>query len=69
MENGGILSDHKGINLKGGGLSAPALTDIDRENIKLAAELEADFLAVSFVRMADDVREARSCSKRLAGEG
>ncbi len=50
--NGGILSDHKGINLKGGGLSAAALTDIDKENIKLAAELEADFLAVSFVRSA-----------------
>ena len=37
--NGGILSNHKGINKKGGGLSAPALTEIDRENIKLAAEL------------------------------
>ena len=47
---GGILSDHKGINKKGGGLSAPALTDIDRQNIHLAAELQADFLAVSFVR-------------------
>ena len=54
VENGGILSDYKGINLKGGGLSATALTDIDRENIKLAAELEADFLAVSFVRSAED---------------
>jgi len=48
--NGGILSDHKGINLKGGGLSAAALTDIDKENIKLAAEMKLDFLAVSFVR-------------------
>ena len=57
--NGGILSDHKGINKKGGGLSAPALTDIDRQNIHLAAELEADFLAVSFVRNGDDMDEAR----------
>ena len=57
--DGGILSDHKGINLKGGGLSAHALTDIDRENIKLAAELEIDFLAVSYLRSGDDIREAR----------
>jgi len=37
---GGVLSDHKGINLRGGGLSAPALTDKDREDIRLAAELD-----------------------------
>jgi pyruvate kinase len=69
VENGGILSDYKGINLKGGGLSASALTDIDRENIKLAAELEADFLAVSFVRSADDVREARRLFEEAGGRG
>ena len=69
VENGGILSDYKGINLKGGGLSAPALTDIDRENIRLAAELEADFLAVSFVRSADDVREARRLFEEAGGRG
>ena len=69
VENGGILSDYKGINLKGGGLSASALTDIDRENIKLAAELETDFLAVSFVRSADDVREARRLFEEAGGRG
>ena len=69
VENGGILSDFKGINLKGGGLSAPALTDIDRENIKLAAELDADFLAVSFVRSGDDVREARRLFEEAGGRG
>ena len=67
--NGGILSDHKGINKKGGGLSAPALTDIDRENIHLAAELEADFLAVSFVRTGDDMREARKLFAEAGGNG
>lgn len=67
--NGGILSDHKGINKKGGGLSAPALTDIDRENIHLAAELEADFLAVSFVRTGDDMREARKLFEEAGGNG
>jgi pyruvate kinase len=69
VENGGILSDYKGINLKGGGLSATALTDIDRENIKLAAELEADFLAVSFVRSAADVLEARRLFEEAGGRG
>ena len=57
--HGGILSDHKGINLKGGGLSAAALTDIDKENIKLAAKMNLDFLAVSFVRHGEDIEEAR----------
>ncbi len=67
--NGGILSDHKGINLKGGGLSAAALTDIDKENIKLAAELNADFLAISFVRSAKDVIEARRLFEKAGGRG
>jgi len=67
--NGGILSDHKGINLKGGGLSAPALTDIDKENIKLAADMDLDFLAVSFVRTGDDVREARRLFREAGGHG
>jgi len=69
VQNGGILSDHKGINLKGGGLSAPALTDIDRDNIRLAAELEADFLAVSFVRDGSDVQEARQLFREAGGKG
>jgi len=67
--NGGILSDHKGINLKGGGLSAAALTDIDKENIRLAVELNADFLAVSFVRNATDVHEARKLFEEAGGRG
>jgi len=66
---GGILSDHKGINRKGGGLSAPALTDIDRENIKLAAELGMDFLAVSFVRSGADINEARRLFREAGGTG
>ncbi len=66
---GGILSDHKGINLKGGGLSAPALTAIDKENIKLAAEIGVDFLAVSFVRSGEDVAEARRLFRDAGGHG
>jgi pyruvate kinase len=67
--NGGILSDHKGINRKGGGLSASALTDVDRDNIKLAAELEMDFLAVSFVRSGEDIEEARRLFVEAGGNG
>ncbi|MDH3531529.1 MAG: pyruvate kinase [Gammaproteobacteria bacterium] len=69
VTTGGILSNHKGINKKGGGLSAPALTDVDRQNIKLAAELDMDFLAVSFVRSADDVHEARRLFEEAGGKG
>ena len=67
--NGGILSDHKGINLKGGGLSAAALTEIDKQNIRLAAEMNVDFLAVSFVRNGEDIEEARSLLKEAGGNG
>ncbi len=53
------LSDNKGINLKGGGLSAPALTEKDKEDIKAAAELDVDYVALSFARSADDVHLCR----------
>ncbi len=59
VEVGGKLTGHKGINRLGGGLSAPALTDKDRADIKMAAKLGADYVAVSFPRSADDIREAR----------
>ena len=61
---GGEVSDHKGINRRGGGLSAKALTDKDREDVRTAAELEMDYLAVSFVRQAADVEEARTLAPR-----
>nr|WP_330385139.1 pyruvate kinase [Woeseia oceani] len=69
VEFGGELSDHKGINRQGGGLSAAALTSEDRANIRTAAELEMDFLAVSFVRSAADVREARRLFRDAGGHG
>ena len=56
---GGRLSDSKGINRQGGGLSARALTAKDREDIRTAAELGIDYLAVSFPRDAADIEEAR----------
>jgi pyruvate kinase len=66
---GGELSDNKGINRQGGGLSAPALTDKDREDIKFAAAVTADYIAVSFVCSAEDVREARRLLREAGGEG
>jgi pyruvate kinase len=56
---GGKLSDKKGINKLGGGLSAPALTDKDKEDIKLAAKIGVDFLAVSFPQSGADLRYAK----------
>lgn len=55
----GVLSNNKGINVKGGGLSAKALTEKDKLDIKTAAEIGVDFVAVSFPRNADDMRQAR----------
>jgi pyruvate kinase len=56
---GGVLSNNKGINKKGGGLTAPALTDKDKADIKTAALLKVDYVAVSFPRSAADMEEAR----------
>ncbi len=66
---GGELSDNKGINKQGGGLSAGALTDKDRADIKLAAELGVDYLAVSFARDGSDLDEARRLLRKEGGHG
>ncbi len=68
VQVGGRLSNNKGINLRGGGLSAGALTDKDREDIRLAAEIGVDYLAVSFPRSAEDIHQARSLLKAAGGE-
>ncbi len=56
---GGVLSNNKGINKQGGGLSAEALTEKDKEDIKTAVALDADYVAISFPRSAADVELAR----------
>ena len=66
---GGHLTDNKGINRQGGGLSAAALTDADREAIKVAAAIKADYLAVSFPSRAEDVEEARRLFHDAGGHG
>ena len=61
---GGPLSDHKGINRRGGGLTAPALTDKDKADIKLAADMDLDYVAVSFPRDARTWSTPAACSPR-----
>lgn len=58
-----VLSNNKGINLKGGGLSAPALTDKDKEDLKAAVGMGVDYMALSFARTAADVNECRALVK------
>ena len=67
--NGGRLSNAKGLNKQGGGLSAAALTEKDLEDIKIAADLGVDYLAVSFVRDAADVELARELFQKAGGHG
>ncbi|MFA5702136.1 MAG: pyruvate kinase [Advenella sp.] len=61
---GGSLSNNKGINRKGGGLSAPSLTAKDEEDIKLAADIQADYIAVSFPRYGSDIEHARQLAQQ-----
>ncbi len=65
---GGKLSDRKGINRLGGGLSASALTEKDFNDIRLAARLGVDYLAVSFPRSAADIEQARSAMHEAGAE-
>jgi pyruvate kinase len=64
---GGVLSNNKGINKQGGGLTAPALTGKDMEDIKTAMSFQAEYLAVSFPKSATDMEMARQLAN-VAGE-
>ena len=65
---GGPLSNHKGINRQGGGLSAPALSDKDEADIVTAAAIGVDFVAVSFVRSAEDIDTARQLIREAGSQ-
>ena len=65
---GGVLSNNKGINKRGGGISAEALTDKDKQDIKTAAKMGVDFLAVSFPRNAEDLHQARALMRASGGD-
>lgn len=66
--DGGVLSNNKGINKKGGGLSANALTDKDLRDLKEAVLAEVDYVAISFVRHAADVIFAKKQIHALGGQ-
>ena len=68
VRHGGVLSNNKGINRLGGGLTAPALTAKDMEDIKVAARLKADYLAVSFPKAGKDVYMARELMRAAGGD-
>ena len=64
----GRLSDRKGLNLRGGGLSVPGLAESDAADIERAAEWQVDYLAVSFPRNAEDIDQARSLLRKAGGQ-
>ncbi|MFC1605539.1 pyruvate kinase [Pseudomonadota bacterium] len=64
VEHGGSLKDRKGLNLKGGGLSIAGLAEHDLPHIELAAQMDVDFLAVSFVSDENDINRARKLLRK-----
>lgn len=68
VETGGTLRDRKGLNISGGGLSVSGITEQDVADIPLAAEMDVDYLAVSFPSNADDIRKARSLLRKAGSE-
>ena len=65
---GGVLSNNKGINRQGGGLTAPALTAKDMDDIRTAAKINADYLAVSFPKSGADMYMARELLRASGGK-
>jgi pyruvate kinase len=68
VRHGGILSNNKGINRQGGGLTAPALTPKDIDDIRTAAKINADYLAVSFPKTGADMYMARELLRASGGK-
>jgi len=68
VRQGGVLSNNKGINRQGGGLTAPALTAKDMEDIRTAAKIQSDFLAVSFPKTGADMYMARELMRAAGGK-
>jgi pyruvate kinase len=62
--NGGILKEHKGINLPGVDVSAPSLTEKDRRDLNFGIKVGVDYFALSFVRKAEDLRQIKKIIKR-----
>lgn len=66
--NGGILTDRKSINLPGIEIDMPYLSEVDKEDIRFAVENDADYIALSFVRNVDDVRQVKNLITLCGGE-
>ena len=66
--NGGLLGEHKGINLPGVALSIPALTEKDRKDLEFGLEHGVDAIALSFVRTAADIKEAKQIIAAHGGD-
>lgn len=64
----GRLYDRKGLNLRGGGLSLPGISEADETDIRHAADWQVDYLAVSFPRSAEDIERARTLLHRAGGQ-
>src|SRR2546423_10038520 len=67
VRHGGVLSNNKGINRQGGGLTAPALTAKDMDDIKTSAKIQSDYLAVSFPKTGADMYMARELMRAAGG--
>ena len=63
--HGGLLKEHKGINLPGVAVSAPALTEKDRDDLRFGVQHEVDYVALSFVRKPEDILEAKQLITQL----
>lgn len=68
VENGGVLKDRKGVNLQGGGLSISGIAEHDLPHIKLAAQMDVDYLAVSFASDERDMNRARALLREAGSE-
>jgi pyruvate kinase len=68
VRHGGVLSNNKGINRQGGGLTAPALTAKDMDDMKTAAKMQADYIAVSFPKSGADMYMARELMRAAGGK-
>ena len=66
---GGVLSNHKSINIPDGHISLPAVTEQDERDLAFAAEHGFDWVAASFIRSAADLEEIRAVLRRHGGEG
>jgi pyruvate kinase len=68
VHNGGVVKDHKSVNLPGAHLELPAMSDRDKDDIEFGIEQDVDFIAASFIRTAADVRDIRKFLAALGGQ-